>query len=381
VKGNDIIVYGDKDNIQTTPQTQVKILDDTSFRSYRYNWYNYDRKGIMPVIFYSNEDRLFVGLTYRWRHYAWAKPPFASNQAFSVHYSLLENAFSVSYRAIFPKLIAKSDLTLYTNYDNVRWVYFFGLGNETEFSGDKKLQYYTMRTRQWIVQPGLVRTFGKSTLSVFGSVSGIKVIDDTTRFLKKAYNPDNSVYDWQTFAGAGISYSFQYLNDALVPTKGVYFNATVSGAQNLKQSAIHSFDYKGTAHFYIPLASKFSLNLRAGAETVTGNPEFYQYASIGGLIFRGAVRDRFRGKTAFYNNNDIRFISPVHTHFFAGKAGFLVFVDNGRVWLPGEESNTWHMAYGAGLILAPFNFAYADFNYGRSKNEGTLQVRVTFSIP
>jgi outer membrane protein assembly factor BamA len=294
---------------------------------------------------------------------------------------LLENAFSVGYKAIFPKLIAKSDLTLYTNYDDVRWTYFFGLGNDSKFDHDNKLKYYTMRSRHWIVQPALVRTFGRSTVSVFGSVSGIKVINDTARFLNKVYEPDKSTYDWQTFAGAGISYSFQDLNDALVPTKGVFFNTAVTGAQNLTQKAIHYLDFKGAAYFYIPLSSKFSLNLRAGAETVTGNPEFYQYASIGAVIFRGAVRDRFRGKTAFYNTNDLRYISSVHTHLFAGKAGVQVFVDNGRVWLPGEESNTWHMAYGAGIILAPFNIAYADFNYGRSKNEGTFQVRVTFSIP
>jgi hypothetical protein len=202
-------VYGDKDNIQTTPQTQVKILNDTSFRSYRYKaGITTTEKALCQVIFYSNEDRLFVGLSYRWRHYAWAKPPFVSNQALSVHYSLLENAFSVSYRAIFPKLVAKSDLTLYTNYDDIRWVYFFGLGNNTKFSDDKKLKYYTMRTKQWIVQPGLVRTFGKSTVSVFGSVSGIKMINDTARFLNKVYEPDKSIYSWQTFAGAGISYSF-----------------------------------------------------------------------------------------------------------------------------------------------------------------------------
>src|SRR5678815_2005601 len=93
--------------------------------------------------FYSYEDRLYIGLGYRRRHYAWGKVPFASNQLVSLHYSLLENAFSVNYRAIFPRLIAKSDLTLYTNYDDVRWTYFFGLGNDSKFNHDHKLKYYT----------------------------------------------------------------------------------------------------------------------------------------------------------------------------------------------------------------------------------------------
>jgi outer membrane translocation and assembly module TamA len=81
-----------------------------------------------------------------------------------------------------------------------------------------------------------------------------------------------------------------------------------------------------------------------------------------------------------YNTNDLRFISPVHTYLFNGKAGFLVFVDDGRVWMPEEKSDTWHVAYGGGVILAPFNFAYADATYGLSKKEHTIQVRVNFLI-
>ena len=378
---NDLVVYGDKDYIKTTAGTDIKIVSDTAFRSYRYNWYNYDRNGVAPVIFYSNEDRLFIGLEYSRRHYAWGKVPFASHNAVNVHYSLLEKAFSTSYKGVFPKLIAKADLTLYANYDDIRWVFFFGMGNDTKFDNDQKIKYYTMRTRQWIFRPALARTFGNSTVSVFGSVNGIKIIDDTARFLNKSYNPDESVYKWQTFAGAGISYRFQRLNNSFVPTKGLYVDASAAGFQNIKVSSSHYFLYSGNAHIYIPLVSRFSLNIRAGGQIVTGNPEFYQYASIGGVIFRGTVRDRFRGKSAFYNNNDIRFISPVHTHFFAGKAGLLAFVDNGRVWLPGESSDAWHTAFGGGIILAPFNFVYADFNYGFYKKERTLQVRVTFFVP
>ena len=54
--------------------------------------------------------------------------------------------------------------------------------------------------------------------------------------------------------------------------------------------------------------------LRTGAATVTGNPEFYQYASIGGAPnMRGFKRDRFWGKTAFWNTHDLRFISNIKT--------------------------------------------------------------------
>lgn len=382
-KNKNIIVYADENNIKNIKpgaQTQLNIINDTSFRSYKYDWYRYDKNGLVPMLFYSLEDRLFVGIGYRRKHYVWGKEDFVSNQLLSFHYSIMENAPSITYRGIFPKVVAHSDLTLIANYDNVRWTYFFGLGNETQFSDNYKLKHYTMRSRQWSVQPALVRSFGKSTVNVFASLNGTEVIDDTSRFISKTYHPAKSVYDWQTFAGGGISYSFRSLNDPIVPTKGIFFNVTASGAQNLKTSAGYYFKYSGTAHFYVPLISKFSLNIRAGAETITGNPEFYQYPSIGGVYLRGVVYNRFRGKTAFYNTNDLRFISDVRTHFFVGKAGVFVFIDDGRVWMPDEKSDVWHTAYGGGIIVAPFNFLYADLSYGRSKKESTIQVRVTYLL-
>ena len=372
---DNITAYG---NVETTNQTNIKINKDTTNRSYRYDWFRYNKHGFAPVIFYSNEDKLFVGIGYRIKHFVWDKEAYASNQSINYHYSVMDKSYSLTYRGIFPDLIAHSDFTIIANYDNIRWLHFFGLGNETQFLSNYNVQYYTMRTRQWNIEPGLSRSFGHNTLSVFAFANGLRIIDDSDKFLNKTYQPVKSVYDWQTFAGGGITYSFQHLNDPIVPTKGVYFNATATGARNIKTSSKYYFNYSGTAHFYVPLVSKFSLNIRGGAATVTGNPEFYQYTSIGGILLRGFKRDRFWGKSSVWNTNDLRFISPVRSYLFNGKAGVQVFFDDGRVWMPGENSNLWHTAYGAGIILAPFNFLYADFNYGRSQNESSIQVRITY---
>ena len=325
------------------------------------------------------EDRFYAGLTYRILHNKWDKRPFASAQSLSLHYSWLELAPSITYKALFPKLVLGSDLSMLANYDDVRWQFYFGLGNDTKFDLDRKLKYYTTRTKQWIFQPQLSKTFGRSTVSVFADAQGIKVIDDSSRFIVKP-GMNTIGYEWQTYTGGGITYSYKHLNDPIVPIKGFYFDATASGEQNLNNSSGHYMKYAGNVYFYIPLVSKFSLNIRTGASTVTGNPEFYQYAGLGGTIFRGSSKDRFRGKTAFYNTNDIRYIAPFHSWFFNGKAGLLAFCDNGRVWVPGENSNTWHVAYGGGLIVAPFNFIYADGTLGFYKNKMSVQVRVTLPI-
>ncbi|MFT4154121.1 hypothetical protein [Parafilimonas sp.] len=378
-KNKRIIVYA-KDGVKTNNASSIHINHDTTNRTYHYDWFRYNRKGLSPFLFYSLEDRLHAGFSYRILRNKWDRRPFASLQRLSLHYSIMEGAPSLTYKGLFPRLVLGSHLTLLANYDFIRWQFYFGPGNNTSFDKNETLKYYTARTRQWILKPQLTKVIGNSTINVYGSLQGIKVIDDSSRFIMKP-GMNTTGYNWQTYTGAGISYSFQYLNDAIVPTKGFYIDASAAGEQNINNPASHYMKYAGNAYFYIPLTSKFSFNIRAGASTVTGNPGFYQMASIGGTIFRGSAMDRFRGKTAFYNTNDLRFIAPFHSWFFNGKAGVFAFCDNGRVWLPGEQSNAWHVAYGGGLIISPFNLLYLDASLGFYKNEFSVQVRTTFPLP
>lgn len=377
-KNKSIIVYA-KD-IKTDSSNSIHINHDTTFRSYRYDWFRYNRRGLSPLVFYSMEDRLYAALTYRAVANSWDKRPFASSQSLSLHYSVMELAPSITYKGLFPSRILGSYLSLLANYDHVRWQFYFGLGNDTRFEKSEKLKYYTTRTRQWIFQPQLTKAFGNNTININAGLQGIKVLDDSARLIAKP-GLNTTDYKWQTYAGGGLSYSYQQLNNAIIPTKGFYIRASVSGEKNINNPESYYMRYAGHAYFYIPLTSKFSLDIRSGAITVTGNPEFYQHASIGGITFRGSARDRFRGKTAFYNTNDLRYIAPFRSWFFNGKAGVFAFCDNGRVWLPGEDSKAWHVAYGGGLIISPFNLFYLDGSLGFYKNEYSVQVRMTFPFP
>ena len=100
----------------------------------------------------------------------------------------------------------------------------------------------------------------------------------------------------------------------------------------------------------------------------------------GGQDLRGFQIQRFYGKTAFYNSNELRFISKFRSYLLNGKAGLLAFVDDGRVWMPLEKSDTWHVGYGGGIVLAPFNFIFVDITYGFSKEDKLLQFRLNMKL-
>jgi hemolysin activation/secretion protein len=109
-------------------------------------------------------------------------------------------------------------------------------------------------------------------------------------------------------------------------------------------------------NFYLPILKNLVLSVRSGGATLTGNPEFYQLNSLAGSDnLRGYRRDRFWGKTSFYNANELQWLFNFRSRIFNGKVGLFGLFDEGRVWQPGEDSNTWHTAYGAGIMMAPFN--------------------------
>ncbi len=370
-------VYDDHNNfINKNASTKLKLSNDSSIHDFNYNWYKYDKGHMKPSLFYSFYDRIYVGFGYQYIYNKWRKEPFASKQLFDVHYSFTQKAFSYTYSALFPKLIGKADLFLYANYDLIRWIRFWGLGNETQYV-PKDINYFTTSSRQWIFQPGVIRQYGLSTITASAFVQGVKIINDTSKFISKIFITDPQDYKWKTFAGAELNYKFQKLNDSVTPTKGFIFFADATGAKNINNSNSYFVKYSGNMQVYVPLFTKFSYVLRAGAATVSGKPEFYQYNSIGGAPnLRGFRRDRYWGKTAFWNMNDLRFISNIKSYIYNGKAGLIAFFDDGRVWLPGEKSNLLHTDFGGGIILAPFNKILADITYGISKDDKVINVRI-----
>jgi hemolysin activation/secretion protein len=174
-----------------------------------------------------------------------------------------------------------------------------------------------------------------------------------------------------------VGFNIAHLNDSIVPTSGVTFFANASHTQNLKESGKSYQKFSGLLQFFVPLVPKFSLAIKAGGVTITGTPNFYQYVSIGGAAnLRGFDRDRFWGKSSFYNNNELRFITNIRTYIMNGQIGLLAFLDNGRVWMPSETSNEWHSGYGGGLFISPFHLVSGQITYGISKESKYLQLQL-----
>jgi outer membrane translocation and assembly module TamA len=188
--------------------------------------------------------------------------------------------------------------------------------------------------------------------------------------------PDLSVFNGKSFGGIEGSYHFRKVNNTIFPTAGIDFLLAADYLQNLKETSRSFSNVASAAAFYIPVGRSFSIASRAGGATLTGDADFYHLNKLGGFVnLRGYARERFYGKTIFYNNNELRWLTSAKNYFFDGQVGLLAFYDEGRVWQPLERSNQWHTGYGAGVIVIAFNKIALNGTYCISKEGHFIQLK------
>jgi hypothetical protein len=378
-------IYDDKDNdITSSRGTDLHLSKKDKIHDYKYDSYTYDKKGIKPVIFFSNFDRFYVGLGYQATKYGWRTEPFASQHGIYGRYSITQNAVSFGYQGIVTHAIGKWDLHLNADFDAIRWTNYFGIGNETiELpQTQNNFDFYRVRSRELYAGIGLNRKLGQASFIRFTPFyQATKIINDEGRFLDKSTvagngRPTSDEYNWDHYAGVSLSYLYADVDDEIIPTKGISFAATATHTRSLEGNRTIN-NITGALNFYVPLGNRLVLAVRNGGAALAGEPKFYQLNMIGGgQNLRGFRRDRFRGRSAFYNNNELQYLFDFKSRLFNGKAGPLAFYDMGRVWQPGENSNLWHSGYGGGIMIAPFNKFAASITYGISNENNVFHIRL-----
>jgi outer membrane protein assembly factor BamA len=342
----------------------------------------YSKKRISPMIYYSNPDKVFVGVKFRLAKVTLQNDPdgypYGFDQSIQLRYSISQNAFSIMYDGRFYQALGHWNVFVNGDYDWMIWTNFFGLGNDTRKVND--LTYYRLSTGEYAGDIGIDRIFADHNyVNLDVNVQGIEVFNKRGTFVSDSFINDNAYYfEHHIYTSLRANYTYQNVNDPNVPTRGIMFYAGGGYTVNVSETNKSFASYNGILQLFIPLISKFSLALKTGGSGISGNPEFYQYVSVGGpMTIRGYLRDRFWGDFAFYNTNELRYITDFDIHFLRGKIGLLALYDNGRVWMNNENSTTLHSGYGGGLLLAPFNKFTGVLSYAVSPEGGIVQVRIS----
>ncbi|WP_345257374.1 BamA/TamA family outer membrane protein [Flaviaesturariibacter amylovorans] len=383
--GKTAFVYNNPgDAISVSGPVRVRLSEDTSINRYAYKGYQPNVGHTIKFPSFNNLRGVHFNLGYIYRRHGFRKVPFSWEQRLRANYSIFNKSFGGDYYGIFHNVIGPASLLADARYDQALRHLYFGLGNETKAPLDRSL--YRLMTRELAASLGLQFRLGKYHRP------GFTVGYEATKILRqeneKYYSGtdlslnDPSVFFWKQFGTAAVYYNFHSVDNEAIPSKGFDFKVLAGYTQNLKESGRNFVRYEGSATGYIPFSPVMSLVLRAGGSRVDGIAEFYQLPTLGGgASLRGYRRERFRGETVAFNQNELRFLWNFRSWLFNGKAGLIGFFDQGRAWYSAEpESKTWHTGFGAGVMIVPFNRVAITVAYGVTPEDRVINLRLGTKI-
>ena len=366
-------VYDFKDKKNTFDEAyggKIHKVKDYDTNTYQFLKIKASNNQLLPSLGFNPDDGFRLGLTDTYTFNGFRQNPFTQQHTFNAAYYFATSGFDFGYNGEFANIFENVNLELNAKFTSPNFaINFFGFGNDTQNNDDDEeleLDFNRVKIRTIKFAPSLVwRGQLGSKVRLGASYENYDVEETENRFIEGFFTNSNRDTQ-QDFFGIDAEYSYSNSDNAAFPTMGMGFTLHGGYKTNLSESGRAygfiipsiSFDYKLVANGRLVLATKFKGHFNIGDDF-----EFYQGATIGannGL--RGFRFQRFNGKTAYFQNTDLRLsfrkrqtgLLPVTPGIFGG-------FDYGRVWFPGEDSNTWHNSYGGGFFVNGSNVLSANF--------------------
>lgn len=355
---------------------------------YNFEEYHPDYTAPIPALGFNVDDGFLIGAGFTRVNHGFRPDPYATKHTFLATYSTNE-FFKLNYAGEYNHLFGRrKDLTLNTRYFSDGYVSnFFGLGNDSagqpeegEIEGlddDDILEYNRARRRELAINP-MIRFRGQRSRRSFsiGPFYESYDLDDEVPDFALINNSEGipaRIFDSQPFAGLRARLSSNNVAVPLLADSGIKYDLYGQQSWNLNDDRATA-KVGGQVTVYRMLTKAINVATRISVEHNDGSPEYYQLASMGGrTTYRAARADRYRGNTMFVQNIDLRFIG---FGFGKGEAptvgGFIAGLDYGRVWLDGEDSDTWHVGYGGGIWLAPLGATIISLTYFQDSEDARV---------
>jgi hypothetical protein len=352
--------------------------------------YNYSNPGLSVA--YNIDDGIYIGARVEAIRQGFRKEPYAQRHLLVASRALKTSSYFFRYDGEFIKALGRHDLLVRVDANApINVTNFFGYGNRTGFNKEnpKGEQYY--RTRYDVLNGALLlRRQLQSWMRVsYGPAVQYFHLRRDENLGHYVTSPAANVLDSQhryrakMLAGAQAFVDIDSRNNPVLPTRGLVLNAGVRSLFGLNGHTNNVTRLQSDMRVFMSVFSKprLVLGVRLGAIHNLGTFDIPQAAYLNGVEnLRGYRRNRFGGRSVFYNNAELRFrVADFSTYLFPGSFGFLAFHDVGRVWMDGEASRVWHTGYGAGVWLAPVRRFVVTASVAHSKEEKALPL-VTFGF-
>ncbi|NNG26125.1 MAG: BamA/TamA family outer membrane protein, partial [Ignavibacteriaceae bacterium] len=333
----------------------------------------------IPKIGFNADDGFIIGGGLQLHKYNFREVPQEYMQEFFLSYATRFGKGTIAYRGDFYSLVKDGKLNLVIGGTEKLITRYFGYGNETTFDSElEENDFYEVDQSLITFMPTMYYDF---TNNITGNI-GISFnyantsLDSDTLLTRSRYGD----YGTGTLNALRIhvGIEFEGRDNIEFPANGYFISlggAIFPALFNIQDPFYNSkFDLRG---FYThPSISWLTLALRGRGEKVWGQYPFYAGATIGGIeSLRGYNQDRFSGDAALFGQAELRIFLTHLNLILRGKFGLNAFVETGRVWANGEDSEKWHPSYGLGLWLN-----YLDGMFIISSYIATSPERTTFAF-
>ncbi|GAB4241226.1 MAG: metallophosphoesterase [Ekhidna sp.] len=367
--------------IEGNDQGILKLSKDPAVNAYDRKAFQYDILMPLITIAANPDDGLFLGGGFLYTKHGWRKDPFAAKHSFNALHALETESFSFDYSGTFTDVFGKWDLNPEVTIQKPFFVNnFFGLGNETEFNmdlntggDDDPIDYYRIRMERIEADLNLVKNLGVyGNFSIGTGYRSVELENTPNRILSDVILPGNA-FETNSYFKSTMKVDVDTRTNTILPQAGMTAVAKVEHYEALTDISESFTRLSGEWSFFLgtKIPSRLVIGNRIGFAHNIGDFEFFNANILGGRSnLRGYRRTRFYGETSMYHNLDFRLkLFSFRSYIFPGQFGLLAFHDTGRVWVDGEDSDTWHTGKGFGIWISPLNKMVLNLNYGFGEDE------------
>lgn len=299
------------------------------------------------------------------RRWGFRKRPYSSLQHVQLQYSFGREKLKFNYDGEVRRENSSLFWLLDAQASGLENLNFFGFGNETSAAppeGESESFYDASSDRY-----GFFPSLRYDHKRLFELYAGPEVVFTHTPQGQASFIGNADPYGSGDFGQVGFKAGLD------LDTRGRQVAGATAGdmfrsEQKPQQSGVrlkgHAFFYpeawdateafggvEGSLRGYLA-GKRATLAARVGGRRVWGEYPWHEAAFIGGKSsVRGYRKNRFGGDASLYGNVELRLWLFRGKLIAPGRWGLFGFGDAGRVYVEGEESDTWHTAGGGGVFF------------------------------
>ncbi len=364
-----------------------KMSNDTAVNSFDRLSYKYPYQSVFATIGYNPDDGLFLGPTFKFIRHGFRKNPYKSLHQFRAAYAFSTKALNVHYNNEFISALGdKTDILTDIDYKGPNATSnFFGYGVNTIYDKTQtgKFRFYRIRYDLGDVSLQLRHRFSNKFMLLFGPTFQWYSMDSADALNAKrnvvlntvasGLNP-TTVFENQSYVGAKLAVIVDTRDNQILPEKGVNWISTVRILKGMGDNSYDKVTQLNTdfAFYFALIPDRLTFANRIGAGTTLGDGfEFFHAQYLGSDDnLRGFRKERFAGKTKFYNQAELRLrLANFKTYLFPGALGIMAFLDAGRVWVENDPNKKFLSGYGGGFWFSPLRRLLITFSYAISSED------------